>query len=150
MQQPNKILDRRHVSELVKSGGYLRSLEPETFWPCVREQLTWHEQERFSVLRKVQSDQGRGRAWLRAALNERSLERHLHSIISPEAVQPYYEDWAFLFDQEKSSMLPDIAAGMRPYSAPATPPQNIRPSLHLSFLFTSPRPYDHTFRHSNR
>ncbi|XP_011506155.1 PREDICTED: sorting nexin-29 isoform X2 [Ceratosolen solmsi marchali] len=102
----------RQVSELVKSGGYLRSPESEAFWPCIREQLTWHEQERFSVLRKVHTDQGRGRAWLRAALNERSLERHLHAIVSPEAVQPYYENWAFLVDQEKSSMLPNVAAGL--------------------------------------
>ena len=89
----------------------MRNSVSETFWPYIREQLTWHEQERFSVLRKVQTDHGRGRAWLRAALNERSLERHLHAIISPEIIEPYYDDWAFLYDQEKSSMLPNVAAG---------------------------------------
>ncbi|XP_008212616.1 sorting nexin-29 isoform X2 [Nasonia vitripennis] len=102
----------RHVSELVKSGGCRAAADAEAFWPCVREQLTWHEQERFSVLRKVQTDQGRGRAWLRAALNERSLERHLHSIVSPEAIEAYYEPWAFLLDQDKSSLLPNVAAGL--------------------------------------
>ncbi|XP_046427849.1 sorting nexin-29 isoform X2 [Neodiprion fabricii] len=103
----------RHVSDLVSGGLYKTSIAQEaTFWPCIREQLTWHEQERFSVLRKVCTDLGRGRAWLRAALNEKSLERHLHSIISPENLSPFYEDWAFLLDQERSSVLPNVAAGL--------------------------------------
>ncbi|XP_043282728.1 sorting nexin-29 isoform X2 [Venturia canescens] len=103
----------RHVSDLV-SGGNSRngSTLDIAFWPCIREQLTWHEQDRFSVLRKVNSDLGRGRAWLRAALNERSLERHLHAVIDADALSPYYEDWAFLRDQERSSVLPNVAAGL--------------------------------------
>ncbi|XP_014210929.1 sorting nexin-29 isoform X2 [Copidosoma floridanum] len=107
--QLTSIAALRQVSELVTGGG---SKNSESFWPCIRQQLTWHEQERFSVLQKIQTDQGRGRAWLRAALNERSLERHLHSIINPEVIEPYYNDWAFLLDQEKSSMLPNVAAGL--------------------------------------
>lgn len=82
------------------------------FWPCIKEQLTWHEQERFSILKKVQTDYGRGRAWLRAVLNERSLERHLHAILDPTILCPFYEDWAFLLDQERSAVLPNVAAGM--------------------------------------
>ncbi|XP_024946729.1 sorting nexin-29 isoform X2 [Cephus cinctus] len=82
------------------------------FWPCIREQLTWHEQERFCVLRKVHTDYGRGRAWLRAALNERSLERHLHAIINSDTLSPFYEEWAFILDQERSSVLPHVAAGL--------------------------------------
>lgn len=98
-----------HVSDFV-SGN---SSKPElTFWPCIKERLTWHEQERFTVLRKVCTDYGRGRAWLRAALNERSLERHLHSILCPETLAPFYKSWAFLLDQEKASVLPNIAAGL--------------------------------------
>lgn len=98
----------RHVTELVKGP----SVNLESFWPFIRSQLTWHEQERFSVLRKVQTDQGRGRAWLRAALNERSLERHFHSIVAPEPLEQHYEDWAFLRDQDQSSLLPNVAAGL--------------------------------------
>lgn len=82
------------------------------FWPCIKEQLTWHEQERFSVLKKVHTDYGRGRAWLRAVLNERSLERHLHAILDSSILSPFYEDWAFLLDQERSAVLPDVAAGI--------------------------------------
>ncbi|KAL6258123.1 hypothetical protein P5V15_010042 [Pogonomyrmex californicus] len=103
----------RHVSDLV-SGYNARpgNVADAAFWPCIKEQLTWHEQERFSMLRKVHTDYGRGRAWLRAVLNERSLERHLHAIINPSNLSPYYEEWAFLLDQEKSSVLPNVTAGL--------------------------------------
>ncbi|XP_012265722.2 sorting nexin-29 isoform X2 [Athalia rosae] len=103
----------RHVSDLVSGGLYKSGSSSEaTFWPCIKEQLTWHEQERFSVLRKVRTDLGRGRAWLRAALNERSLERHLQTVIDPNTLSPLYEEWAFLLDQERSSVLPNVAAGL--------------------------------------
>lgn len=107
-------LFHRHVSDLV-SGGNTRPgnvADVHAFWPCIKDQLTWHEQERFSMLRKVHTDYGRGRAWLRAVLNERSLERHLHAIINPNTLSPFYEEWAFLLDQEKSSVLPNVAAGI--------------------------------------
>ncbi|XP_044584475.1 sorting nexin-29 [Cotesia glomerata] len=98
----------RHVSDLVTGSSSKTDL---AFWPAIKEQLTWHEQERFSVLRNIHSDYGRGRAWLRAALNERSLERHLQSIINSN-LSPFYEDWAFILDQERSSVLPTVAAGL--------------------------------------
>ncbi|XP_070157473.1 sorting nexin-29 [Polyergus mexicanus] len=103
----------RHVSDLVSGGNVKPSnITDIAFWPCIKEQLTWHEQERFGILRKVHTDYGRGRAWLRAVLNEKSLERHLHAIINPDTLSPFYEEWAFLLDQEKSSVLPNVAAGL--------------------------------------
>lgn len=106
-------LFRRHVVSDLVSGGNARpgATTDVAFWPCIKEQLIWHEQERFGTLRKVHTDYGRGRAWLRAVLNERSLERHLHAVINPDALSPFYEEWAFLLDQEKSSVLPNVAAG---------------------------------------
>ncbi|XP_043685961.1 sorting nexin-29 [Vespula pensylvanica] len=103
----------KHVSALV-SGSNAKSLNTidAAFWPCIKDQLTWHEQERFSVLRKVRTDYGRGRAWLRAILNERSLERNLHTIINPDKLSSFYEEWAFLLDQEKCAALPNVAAGL--------------------------------------
>ncbi|XP_076645255.1 sorting nexin-29 isoform X1 [Halictus rubicundus] len=103
----------RHVSDIV-SGANLKSgnTSDVAFWPCIKEQLTWHEQERFSILQKVHTDYGRGRAWLRAVLNERSLERHLHAILDPNILSSFYEDWAFLLDQERSAVLPNVAAGL--------------------------------------
>ncbi|XP_029046049.1 sorting nexin-29 [Osmia bicornis bicornis] len=103
----------RHVSDIVSgSNTKLYNTSDMAFWPCIKEQLTWHEQERFSVLKKVHTDYGRGRAWLRAVLNERSLERHLHAILDPTILSPFYEDWAFLLDQERSAILPNVAAGL--------------------------------------
>ncbi|CAK9822372.1 Sorting nexin-29 [Anthophora retusa] len=103
----------RHVSDIVSgSSTKLCNTSDMAFWPCIKEQLTWHEQERFSVLKKVHTDYGRGRAWLRAVLNERSLERHLHAILDPAILSPFYEDWAFLLDQERSAVLPNVAAGL--------------------------------------
>ncbi|KOC65666.1 Sorting nexin-29 [Habropoda laboriosa] len=103
----------RHVSDIVSgSSTKLCNTSDMAFWPCIKEQLTWHEQERFSVLKKVNTDYGRGRAWLRAVLNERSLERHLHAILDPTILSPFYEDWAFLLDQERSTVLPNVAAGL--------------------------------------
>lgn len=103
----------RHVSGIVSgSSTKFSNATDVAFWPCIKEQLTWHEQERFSVLKKVQSDYGRGRAWLRAVLNERSLERHLHAIINTDTLSPFYEEWAFLLDQERSAVLPNVAAGL--------------------------------------
>ncbi|XP_078041942.1 sorting nexin-29 isoform X3 [Augochlora pura] len=103
----------RHVSDIV-SGANIKSGNSSdvAFWPYIKEQLTWHEQERFSVLKKVNTDYGRGRAWLRAVLNERSLERHLHAILDPNILSSFYEDWAFLLDQERSAVLPNVAAGL--------------------------------------
>ncbi|KAK2577049.1 hypothetical protein KPH14_005865 [Odynerus spinipes] len=111
MEKVNSAL--KHVSALV-SGSNARSCNTVdvAFWPCIKDQLTWHEQERFSVLRKVCTDFGRGRAWLRAILNERSLERNLHIVINPEKLSSFYEDWAFLLDQEKCAALPNVAAGL--------------------------------------
>jgi len=50
----------------------------------VREILTKHEVDRFIMLKNIDTDSGRGRAWLRAALNEHSLERYMHMLIENE------------------------------------------------------------------
>lgn len=85
------------------------------FWPFIKKYLTKHEQERYAVLKHVWTDVGRGRAWLRSALNERSLERYCHIILSNEEfLACHYEDWALLRDDEKNSMLPNMAAGLNP------------------------------------
>ncbi|KAG8224704.1 hypothetical protein J437_LFUL006091, partial [Ladona fulva] len=86
------------------------------FWPYVREQLTNHERERFALcLRHVGTDVGRGRAWLRSSLNERSLERISHSLIwpaPPSLSDQFYHSWAFMRDEERAGVLPTAAAGL--------------------------------------
>lgn len=53
-----------------------------TFWSYVKEHLNRHELQRFYSLRQISSELGRGRAWLRCALNEHSLERYLHTLLA--------------------------------------------------------------------
>ena len=52
------------------------------FWHVVRETLGKHEAERYMVLKHITNDTGRGRAWLRSCLNEKSLERQLNGLKS--------------------------------------------------------------------
>ena len=59
---------------------YLSSIA-SVFWNYVKEHLTKHEYQRFAKLKLVNTDCGRGRAWLRASLNEHSLERYMHMLI---------------------------------------------------------------------
>lgn len=102
----------KQVSEIVVNS-LSNTSETLSFWPFVRKHLTRHEQERFAVLKHIWTDTGRGRAWIRAALNERSLERYCHIVLSnPELLEVYYEEWALLRDQEKNSLLPNMAAGV--------------------------------------
>ncbi|KAB7501028.1 Pleckstrin homology domain-containing family M member 1, partial [Armadillidium nasatum] len=82
-------------------------------WWYVREFLTKHEFDRFLLLRNVTTDEGRGRAWLRSLLNEHSLERYIHIMLSDqEYLEQWYEPWALLRDLERSAVLPNLAAGL--------------------------------------
>lgn len=58
-------------------------LLPEpVFWYYVKEVLNKHELQRFYSLKTITTDIGRGRAWLRCALNEHSLERYVHMLLA--------------------------------------------------------------------
>ena len=65
------------------------------------------------LLKYVNTDKGRGRAWIRSSLNEHSLERYIHNLISDRSsLSTSYENWAFLRDDERASMLPTMASGL--------------------------------------
>lgn len=55
-------------------------------WPIAKLTLSEEEIQRFLHLEHVTSDIGRGRAWLRSAINERTLENYLHTILAHEEV----------------------------------------------------------------
>ncbi|KAF5303494.1 hypothetical protein FQA39_LY09957 [Lamprigera yunnana] len=102
----------KQVSDIVTTSLSI-SNENSSFWPFIKKHLTKHERERYDVLKQIWTDTGRGRAWIRSSLNERSLERNFHTVLSnPELLHIYYEDWALLCDDEKNSMLPNMAAGL--------------------------------------
>lgn len=59
----------------MKHSVFIEYFQILAFWPFVKKHLTKHEQERYAVLKHIWTDTGCGRAWIRSALNERSLER---------------------------------------------------------------------------
>ncbi|XP_053625369.1 sorting nexin-29 [Plodia interpunctella] len=83
-----------------------------SLWSYACLHLTKHEKERFKILSNINTPLGYFRAFLRAALNERSLERYLQSWISHGLLMEYYEDGALVRDPESSNLLPNMAAGL--------------------------------------
>ncbi|XP_054991550.1 sorting nexin-29 isoform X2 [Sorex araneus] len=102
------------AAALRQAAGLSSKTETEpVFWFHVKELLSKHELQRFASLRHIASDAGRGRAWLRCALNEHSLERYLHMLLADRGrLSTFYEDWSFVMDEERASMLPTMAAGL--------------------------------------
>lgn len=83
-----------------------------TFWSFAWPDLTAHERERFRTLQLVHTDYARGRALLRAALNERTLERYVLVWLNAPQLTSTYESHAVLRDPEATNLLPSIAAGL--------------------------------------
>ncbi|XP_052070160.1 sorting nexin-29-like [Mytilus californianus] len=111
LKQVTEITGLNKVSDVI-ADITSKEIEPE-YWLYVKEHLTKHEQDRFFTLKHINTDAGRGRAWLRASLNEHSLERYMHMLLErDELLRNHYENWAFLRDQERNSMLPNMAAGL--------------------------------------
>lgn len=121
MKKNNKTLsalrqmtERAGLGKMTDFFSEVKNLDTEpAFWQYVKEHLTKHEVQRFNTLKQINTDMGRGRAWLRACLNEHSLERYMHMLIEKEELfSQFYHDWAFMCDQERNSMLPSMAAGL--------------------------------------
>ncbi|XP_069839808.1 sorting nexin-29 isoform X2 [Dendropsophus ebraccatus] len=102
------------AAAIKQAAGFSSKTETEpVFWVYVKEILNKHELQRFYSLKNITTDIGRGRAWLRCALNEHSLERYVHMLLAdPSRLSFFYEDWSFVLDEERSSMLPTMAAGL--------------------------------------
>ncbi|XP_018426005.1 PREDICTED: sorting nexin-29-like [Nanorana parkeri] len=100
------------AAAIKQAAGFASKTETDpVFWVYVKEILNKHELQRFHSLKNITTDIGRGRAWLRCALNEHSLERYLHMLLGdPNRLGVFYEDWSFLQDEERSSILHSMAA----------------------------------------
>ncbi|CAG9096711.1 unnamed protein product [Plutella xylostella] len=83
-----------------------------SLWSYCCLHMTKHEKERFKILSNINTPVGYFRAFLRASLNERSLERYLHSWISHGLLKEYYDEGALIRDAEASNLLPNMAAGL--------------------------------------
>ncbi|XP_069066281.1 sorting nexin-29 isoform X2 [Pleurodeles waltl] len=102
------------AAAIKQAAGFSSKTETDpVFWCYVKEILNKHELQRFCSLKAITTDIGRGRAWLRCALNEHSLERYVHMLLADKIqLSVFYEDWSFMMDEERSSMLPVMAAGL--------------------------------------
>lgn len=95
------------LSDIDKSQNHL-----VPFWIFIKEILKEHEIQRFELLTHIKNDYGRGKAWLRASINERFLEKYMHLCVNNEKlINQFYEKWAFMNNREKNSILPNAAAG---------------------------------------
>ena len=75
-----------HGFKKQKGARRLGKSEPSpSLWPLAKLCLSSDEIQRFVRLGHVTTDVGRGRAWLRAAINERTLENYLHSVFADES-----------------------------------------------------------------
>ena len=83
------------------------------FWPAVSTILPLEEAHRINMLEHITTDSGRGRAWLRASLNEQCLQKHLRALATAqEALATHYTPGAFLADEERTDMLANLCVGL--------------------------------------
>ncbi|XP_060527516.1 sorting nexin-29 isoform X2 [Cylas formicarius] len=102
----------KQVTDIVAQSLRIGQEQP-TLWAFLKQHLTNHEVERYNSLKHIWTDMGRCRAWLRSTLNEKSLERYLHKLLNDKnTLCEYYDSCAILRDEEKSGLLPNMAAGL--------------------------------------
>ena len=58
--------------------------EGVSLWPLAKLCVSIEDLQRFSRLNHVTTELGRGRAWLRASINERTLEIYMHTALAHE------------------------------------------------------------------
>ena len=76
-----------HAAKKQKPKNSLRltgRTEGVSLWPLAKLCASAEDLVRFTRLSHVTSELGRGRAWLRAAINERTLENYMHAVLAQE------------------------------------------------------------------
>lgn len=61
---------------------------------------------------QVWTPRGKTKALIRAAFNERSLERYVLMWLSDPILSSVFEPWSLMLNKESSSLLPSLAAGL--------------------------------------
>lgn len=93
------------------SGGGSNEM---TFWDFCQTQLTLHELQRYEGLKQIWTKHGRGRAFIRATLNEKRLQSHFLTWLSDEAqIQRFYTPWSLLLNEEAARKLPGILDSLK-------------------------------------
>ncbi|EGD77455.1 hypothetical protein PTSG_08550 [Salpingoeca rosetta] len=84
-----------------------------TYWPFVRAFLPQSEVKEIELLSNITTNSGRGRAWLRSALNDQTLKPYLDKFAQqPDVARNFYEGHAFVLDEEKLNMLAMLLQGL--------------------------------------
>ena len=92
-----------------KSKSNYASTSEMSFWDFCQNFLTPHEKERFEKLKHVNTKLGKGRAFIRASLNEHSLQRYLLTWLSEEEIlMSHYSHWSILMDVKMAKSLNDL------------------------------------------
>ncbi|XP_065357592.1 sorting nexin-29 [Calliphora vicina] len=92
-----------------RTSNTLSASTESSFWDFCQNFLTPHEKERFENLKQVWTKWGKGRAFIRASLNEHSLQRYLLTWLSEyQILMSYYTHWSVLLDEKMVKSLPDL------------------------------------------
>ncbi|XP_043657773.1 sorting nexin-29-like [Drosophila teissieri] len=85
-----------------------------TFWEFCQTHLTPHERQRYMDLKQIWTNVGRGRAFIRATLNEKRLHSHVLTWLSDEEqLHRFYTPWSLLLNDEAAKKLPEIIDSLR-------------------------------------
>ncbi|XP_030554968.1 sorting nexin-29 [Drosophila novamexicana] len=105
----------QNMHEIVTGGtGGSSNNNETTFWDFCETQLTPHERQRFEELKQIWTKHGRGRAFIRATLNEKRLQSHVLTWLSDEAqLQRFYTPWSLLLNEEAAKKLPEILDSLK-------------------------------------
>ncbi|EDW45985.1 GM10180 [Drosophila sechellia] len=80
-----------------------------TFWEFCQTHLTPHERQRYMDLKQIWTNVGRGRAFIRATLNEKRLYSLVLTWLSDEKqLHRFYTPWSLLLNDEAAKKLPEI------------------------------------------
>ncbi|KNC22825.1 hypothetical protein FF38_08060 [Lucilia cuprina] len=98
-----------------RPSNTLTATTESNFWDFCQNFLTAHEKDRFENLKQVWTKAGKGRAFIRAALNEHSLQRYLLTWLSEyQILMSYYTHWSVLLDDKMTKLLPELIKTLDP------------------------------------
>ncbi|KAH8413087.1 hypothetical protein KR009_007865 [Drosophila setifemur] len=107
----------QNVQEMVSGnvGGSGSSNNNEaTFWDFCQTHLTPHERQRYVELKQIWTNVGRGRAFVRSALNEKRLHSQVLTWLSDEEqLHRFYTPWSLLLNEEAAKKLPEIIDSLK-------------------------------------
>ncbi|KAH8319187.1 hypothetical protein KR067_012905 [Drosophila pandora] len=105
----------QNMHEMVSGNSSITSNNNETtFWDFCQSHLTPHERQRYLDLKQIWTNVGRGRAFIRASLNEKRLHSHVLTWLSDEEqLNRFYTPWSLLLNEEVTKQLPKIVDSLK-------------------------------------